>query len=66
MSSIELKELKEYWTKKYPHVAVTLWESTTEQQYFGKMWTPNLGQNLSASTIGELISQGEAFLRSVT
>lgn len=66
MSSIELKELQEFWDKKYPHIFITLWEDPTRGTYLGKMRTQNSCQDLSASTIGELISQGEAYLRTVT
>jgi hypothetical protein len=66
MQSTELKELSEYWTKKYPHVTTTLWENKSMSKYFGKMRTQDSCQDLSADTIGELISQGEIFLRRVT
>lgn len=65
MKSTELKELQEFWGTKYPNVTVTLWENESLSNYFGKMRTQNSCQDLSAATIGELISQGEIFLRKV-
>jgi hypothetical protein len=66
MSSIELQELQEFWDKKYPHIFFTLWEDPTNERYLGKIRMQNSCQDLSASSIGELISQGEAYLRMVT
>jgi len=60
----ELKEIRESWTEKYPQVVVTLWSH--EDKYFGKMGAGGESVDLSASTVGELIGQGESFLRKVT
>ncbi len=61
----ELEELKDYWAKKYPHISVTLYPRFENGKYCGKMMTHNSSIDLSADTIGELISQGESFLRTV-
>lgn len=65
MKSTELNELLNYWAKKYPSVDVVIWENAGPNKFFGKMRTQNKCQDLSAGTIGELISQGEIFLRKV-
>jgi hypothetical protein len=65
MDSTELQEIKDYWTKKYPHVAITLYPKYDDSKYRGKMMTHNESFDLQADTIGELISQGESFLRKV-
>lgn len=49
--------------EKYPQVVVTLWSH--EDKYFGKMRSGGSSADLSASTVGELIGQCEAFLRQV-
>ena len=59
----ELKELEEYWNGKYSNVSVSLWSNTEGDKYFGKMMGASESIDLFASTIGDLISQGEAFLR---
>lgn len=64
MFATELKEIKEYWTTKYPHVQVVLFEGS--DKYFGKMSSHNRNLDLEAFTIGDLINQGENFLRKVT
>lgn len=61
----ELQELKNYWNKKYPTVATTLWNNQARDKYFGLMSSAQHQVDLCADTIGELISQGEAFLRKV-
>ena len=58
-------ELKSYWEKKYPTVLTTLWNNQAGDKYFGLMSSAEHHVDLSADTIGELISQGEAFLRKV-
>lgn len=63
MAQTDLKEIQDYWTKKYPHVATTLYPKHDGGRYRGKMMTHNANFDLSADTIGELISQGESFLR---
>jgi hypothetical protein len=60
---MDIKDIKEYWEKKYPRVDVRLWESKTRQQYYGIMMAANQSIDLCADTLGELIAQGEAFLR---
>lgn len=59
----ELQELKNYWTKKYPTIFITLYANEDGTKYFGKMMGAQENVDLSADTIGDLISQGEAFLR---
>lgn len=65
MTPIELKEIKEYWTKKYPSVDVVFYPKASDEQYRGKMTTYNSSTFLQASTVGELIGQGEKFLREI-
>ena len=59
----ELKELKDYWFDKYPNITVTLWANQDGDKFYGKMHATSQSADLCASTVGELISQGEAFLR---
>lgn len=65
MDAIELLEIKDYWTKKYPNIFITLYSNEFGTKYFGKMMAAESSLDLEADTIGELISQGEKFLRSV-
>lgn len=62
---MNVKEIKEYWTKKYPNISVSLWENKEESRFFGKMMSANDSFDIRATSIGELISQGESFLRRV-
>lgn len=64
MQLTELQKIKEYWNKKYPTIFISLW-NTESNQYCGKMVTHNSSMDLKADTIGNLISQGENFLRKV-
>lgn len=59
----DLKEIKDYWDKKYPHVTVTLWCNQKQTKYFGLMSGIKTHADFSADTVGELIAQGESFLR---
>jgi hypothetical protein len=59
----ELKELKEFWNTKYPNIIVDLWSNHDNDRFFGKMISMTESIDLQASTIGEIIAQGEAFLR---
>jgi hypothetical protein len=63
MIATELMEIKEYWNKKYPNVIITLFPTQDGNKFFGKMTGATDTVDLSADTIGELINQGEAFLR---
>ena len=63
MLNHELQELKDYWSKKYPTILVNLWSNQDGTKHFGMMMASEQNVDLSADTIGELISQGEAFLR---
>lgn len=65
MAQTDLQEIKDYWTTKYPNVAITLYPQHGDGKYRGKMMTYNASFDLQADTIGELISQGESFLRKV-
>lgn len=65
MIATELKEIRDYWSNKYPNVAITLYPKADGGKYCGKMMTHNSSFDLSADTVGELISQGESFLRQV-
>ena len=62
----ELKELKEYWVTKYPAVLTVLWSNQDGDKFFGRMMVHEQSMDLAADTIGELIAQGEAFLRKVS
>lgn len=65
MDEIDLEDIVNYWGKKYPNIAITLYPKGADGMYYGKMITNKDCFNLSSSTIGELISQGESFLRGV-
>lgn len=65
MIAAELQEIKSYWNKKYPTIFITLYANESGDKFFGKMMGAEDNVDLSASTIGELISQGEAFLRKI-
>lgn len=62
----ELQEIRDYWVNKYPNITVTIYPRTDAGKYCGKMITHNSSFDLSADTIGELIYQGEIYLRQVT
>ena len=61
----DLEEIIEYWKKKYPSIYVNLWP-LANGRFHGLMRNQDGTTELSADTIGELISQGENFLRVVT
>ncbi len=61
----ELEELTRFWMSKHPTIAVTLWPNSESTHYYGKMYSSQCSKDLSAATIGELIAQGEAFLRTI-
>jgi hypothetical protein len=65
MESTELEEIKSYWNKKYPTVDIIFYPKFDNGKYYGKMLTHNLSFDLSADTVGQLISQGEGFLRAL-
>jgi hypothetical protein len=52
--------------KKYPNVDITLYPRSDGGKYCGKMRTYDANFDLQADTVGELISQGESFLRKIT
>lgn len=60
----DIEEILEYWKKKYPNVYVSIWPGTGKIQ--GIMRNHERSMELSADTIGDLISQGESFLREST
>lgn len=62
----DLQQIKDYWNKKYPNIYVSLYSNEAGNKYFGKMIASESSLNLNADTIGELITQGENFLRLVT
>ncbi len=62
----ELTELVDYWKNKYPNVDVKLWANNDKTKYYGKMIFLRSSAELCASTIGELIAEGEKFLRVIT
>lgn len=59
----ELDEIKDYWSRKYPNVLVTLWSSNDGEHFYGKMMYRGSMADIKADSIGNLISQGEIFLR---
>lgn len=63
MELTELEEIKQYWAVKYPRVDVTLWVNDKGCKYQGKISSYETSLDLRADTIGELINQGESFLR---
>ena len=63
MTPLELKEIRDYWIKKYPSVDIVFYPRLDNGKYRGKMTTYHSGLILQADTVGELISQGEKFLR---
>jgi hypothetical protein len=63
MEATELKEIKEYWGKKYPQVVISLQKSQYDGRYRANMMTNNDSIDFQAETVDELISQGESFLR---
>jgi len=65
MEATELQEIKDFWMGKYPRVTITLYPKHDDGKYRGKMITHNESFDLQADTIGELINQGESFLRKV-
>jgi len=65
MGTTELQDIREYWINKYPNVTITLYPQSDNGKYCGLMLTHNCSFDLQADTIGELISQGESFLRKV-
>lgn len=65
MAQTELEDIKSYWEKKYPHISIILYPRPENGIYCGKMMTHGESFDLRADTIGELISQGEKFLRKV-
>ena len=65
MVQTELQEIRAYWMTKYPNVDISLYPRSESGKYCGKMTTHNSSYDLNADTIGELISQGETFLRKV-
>lgn len=66
MEGTDLKEIKQYWANKYPHISISLYPKIGDGKYLGKMMARNSSFDLRADTIGELINQGESFLRRFT
>ena len=58
-----LKELKLYWSKKYPTILITLWEDAVKGIYVGRLQSNKEQSVIKSDSIGDLISQGESFLR---
>jgi hypothetical protein len=65
MAETELEEIRRFWAKRYPNIDVTLYPSSSGDKYYGRMRGSESTVELTADTIGELIGQGEAFLRSL-
>jgi aspartyl/asparaginyl-tRNA synthetase len=65
MTVRDLEDIKKYWEKKYPQITITFYPMHDDGKYRGKMRTPNESFDLLADTIGEIIGQGESFLRRI-
>jgi hypothetical protein len=65
MAETELEEIRRFWAKRYPNIDVTLYTNSSGDKYYGRMRGAEAETQLTADTIGELIGQGEAFLRSL-
>ncbi len=63
MKAKELKEIQDRWSEKYPTVDVWVITNEVTPKFYGKMSAANSTMDLKADTIGDLISQGERFLR---
>jgi hypothetical protein len=63
MKVTDLQEIKDYWNKKYPHVEISIYKTYEGDRYFGRMMKATASVFLNASSIGDLINQGENFLR---
>lgn len=63
MAQTELEELRTYWSNKYPNVEVWFYPPLEDGKFRGRMRNAEGFFDLQADTIGELINQGEAFLR---
>lgn len=62
----DLDEMKSYWAKKYPNVIVNLWSNVDGSKFHGIMMCADHKVDLNADTLGELIAQGEMFLRKIS
>lgn len=65
MAETELEEIRRFWEKRYPNIEVTLYANEAGDKYFGRMRGAESTVELTADTIGDLIGQGEAFLRTL-
>lgn len=63
---MDIKELQDYWRKKYPLIDTMLWEDKERGIYFGKLRSFGSSTDLREDSIGKLISAGEIFLRNKT
>jgi hypothetical protein len=61
----ELDEIKEYWEKKFPRILVILSFNENTDKYYGMIRGDIASVDLAAASIGELISKGEHFLRTL-
>lgn len=61
----DIQEIKDYWKKKYPNIFIRLWANEDNDRYFGLMSSHNDHVDIDASTLGDLIAQGESFLRKI-
>jgi hypothetical protein len=66
MSQTDLQEIKDYWRQKYPLVEILLWKHDQDSKYYGRMRYLEESTHFACETMGELIGQGEQFLRKVT
>lgn len=62
---MDIKDLKTYWTKKYPQVDVNIWDRYDKDGYVGSISHNGERADISADTLGQLIIKGEDFLRKV-
>lgn len=62
----DLVEIKNYWSNKYPHVSIVFSPMSEEGKYFGMIFHGDTSTDLQSDTIGGIIGQGEAFLRTLS
>ncbi len=63
MANTDLEEIRSYWQRKYPNISIILYPNDNGIKYCGRMMTSSSAVDLQANTIGDLINQGENFLR---
>lgn len=66
MSAKQLKEIQNYFSKKYPRSQISFWSNPDSTHYFAQIL--NFGRliNISCDTLGQLIKQSDDFLNENT